>query len=255
MTEKMNPDDEITFLQNKLQFIRSIQIPSHGDLSFLISLLADPDENEIICASVYPVLQRAGPEAVDALLAVYSALAESDEKTQIRFSYAFSQLSESPASVFETFLKSRLPRVRQNGVIGLALLNDRQFDPLLSDVLRTDDDAETAYEAAAALSGAGADVLPSFESVMADDLREKTYMDSPTKISADNADISYPAEARSSRSLDKHVLAKVIEIAGDIGNEGTLPYLTAYLRHPDERISRTASESIQKINSELNNRR
>lgn len=251
----MNSDDEITFLQNKLQIIRSIQVPAKDDLSYLISLLADPNENEMICASVYPVLQRAGSDAVDALLSVYSTFSESDEKIQIRFSYAFSQIPESPASVFETFLKSVLPRVRQNGVIGFALLNDRQFDPLLFDVLINDADSETAYEAAAALSGSGADVLSYFEIVMAAGLREKPYMDSPTKINAENAGISYPAKAHSSRSLDKHVLAKVIEIAGDLGNENTLSYLTVYLKHPDERISRIASESIHKINSELNNRR
>ncbi len=249
----MNSDDEITFLQNKLQFIRSIQVPSKDELSYLISLLADPNENEMICASVYPVLQRAGRTAVDMLLPVYSILSESDEKLQIRFSYAFSQLSESPAPVFETFLKSGFPRVRQNGIKGFALLNDRRFDSLLFDVLRNDSDAETAYEAAVALSRGGSGVLSYFEIVMAAGLGEKTYMDSLTKINADNAGLSYPTEAHSSRSLDKHVLGKVIEIAGDLGNEGTLPYLVAYLRHPNERISRIASDSIQKINPEFNN--
>jgi HEAT repeat protein len=48
------------------------------------------------------------------------------------------------------------------------------------------------------------------------------------------------------------VLAKVIEISGDIGNAGTLQYLTAYLNHPDERVSRIAAESIQKINTKEN---
>lgn len=253
MIEKMSSDDENACLRRKLQFIRSVQVPTKENLSVLVSFLADLNENEMICASVYPVLQKAGRPAADVLLQVYSPL-PADEKYQIRFSYAFSQISESPASVFESFLKSVVPRVRQNGVIGFARLNDRRFDASLFDILRNDADSETAYEAAVALSGGGPDVLPYFEIVMADALQEKTYMDSQTKINADNTNISYPA-AHSSRSLDKHVLAKVIEIAGDLGNEGTLPYLAAYLTHPDELISRIAAESIQKINSELNDRR
>ncbi|MBZ3935771.1 HEAT repeat domain-containing protein [Methanimicrococcus blatticola] len=248
----MNPDDDITFLQNKLQLIRSLQDPGEKEISGLVSLLTDPSENEIICASVYPVLQAAGQLSVDALLSVYSNFSEFDEKIQIRLSYTFSQIPETPAFVFETFLKSGISRVRQNGIIGFALLNDRRFDDLLFDVLRNDADSETAYEAAIALSGGGVDVLSEFEiilkeNVMAENLREKTYMDSPTKINADNTNGLCSPESDLFHPLDKHVLAKVIEITGDIGNEETLSYLTAYLTHPDERVSRIAAESIQKI--------
>ncbi|WNY24276.1 hypothetical protein MmiHf6_16060 [Methanimicrococcus hongohii] len=235
-------------LQNKLQLIRSIQSPTNEDLFLLIQFLTDPNENEIICAAVYPVLQNAGKPAADILLSVYSELVDSkNEKLQIRFSYAFSQIPESPPFIFEKFIQSEIPRVRQNGIIGFGHLNDRKYDFLLFDTLINDDDLETAYEAAAALSRGGPEVLNYFETIMANDLeqnskvdtRQKSYMDSQTKIEADKANIL--------KKPDKHVLAKVIEIAGDIGSENTLQYLAAYLDHPDERISRIAAESVQKI--------
>ncbi|MDR2944413.1 MAG: hypothetical protein LBU81_04940 [Methanosarcinales archaeon] len=249
----MNSDNCISFLRGKLQFIRSVSDPTNADLFELVSFLADSNENEMICASVYPVLQRAGQPAVDVLLQVYSVLPP-DELFQIRFSYAFSQIPFSPASVFESFLKSDIPRVRQNSVLGFALQNDRKFDASLFNVLKNDTDPQTAYEAAAALSGGGADVLPYFELIMAEDIREKTYMPSPTKINEDNAAVSdspavFGPPAVSPHSLDAHMIVKIIEIAGDIGNFGTLPYLAAYSAHSDERISKAAAASIQKINS------
>ena len=282
MTHSKNDVEDADPLQSKLRFIRSIQIPTNEDLSLLIHFLADSNENEMICAAVYPILQKAGKPAADILMSAYSNHCdriggkagdkiggedEMDEKLQIRFSYAFSQLSESPSPVFETFIQSKHPRVRQNGVAGFARLNDRRYDSLLFDLLMTDPSFETACEAAAALSFGGAEALKYFEAAMAFDLNhsageslekklegeaalQKSYMASQTKIDADKANKTAVSKKRFDETLlDKHVLAKVIEISGDIGNTGTLPYLTVYLNHPDERISGIAAESIQKINS------
>ncbi|MDR0768031.1 MAG: hypothetical protein LBE57_06315 [Methanosarcinales archaeon] len=275
----MNSKNDGSVLQNKLQFIRSIQTPTNEDLSLLIHFLADPNENEMICAAIFPILRKAGKTAADMLLSVYSDQSgkfsgkegEDCEKLQIRFSYAFSQISESSPHVFEAFAKNRIPRVRQNGMIGFAHLNDRRYDPLLFDILTTDSDLETAYEAAITLSRGGSAVLNGFETIMANDLencskdeyskdgypkendtRQKPYMDSQTKEDSDNVNILKKSFDKKQKSLDKHVLAKVIEISGDIGNVGTLQYLTAYLNHPDERVSRIAAESIQKIHTKEN---
>ncbi|WNY27959.1 hypothetical protein MmiEs2_01380 [Methanimicrococcus stummii] len=245
-------NSETDSLQDKLQFIRSIDFPTTEELSQLISFLEDPNENDFICAAVYPILQNVGKQAVDMLLPAFS---ETNEKLQIRFSYAFSQISETPAYIFESFLKSEIPRVRQNGILGFSLLNDRRFDSLLFDVLTTDSNPGTAYEAAAALSKGGPTALKYFETILENN--PKTYMDSPTKIKSNPCDLNQCDLNQHGDSesyvLDEHVLAKVIELSGDIGNLDTIPYLEAYFNHSDERISRIAMESVQKIKSKFRN--
>jgi len=269
------PKDKLNYLLN----LQNFQNLSSSDISELISILTDPAENELIQAAVLPVLKIAGVNAVSLLLNQWkihldSFSADSSSNSNLdsdsvfgilnRLSYALSQIFETPASVFESFLSIGIPRVRQNGIIGFSekMKTDRQFDSLIFDVLKTDDDAETSFEAAVALSLGGAEVLPFFESLLlqnsspADfsiESKIKPKIESKTEPEIEEIEQKSINESRdenlsfSQKRVDHHVLGKIIEISGDIGNNTTIPLLEVYLLHSDERISNMAAESIQKI--------
>ena len=269
------PKDKLNYLLN----LQNFQNLSSSDISELISILTDPAENELIQAAVLPVLKIAGVNAVSLLLNQWkihldSFSADSFSNSNLdsdsvfgilnRLSYALSQIFETPASVFESFLSIGIPRVRQNGIIGFSekMKTDRQFDSLIFDVLKTDDDAETSFEAAVALSLGGAEVLPFFESLLlqnsspADfsiESKIKPKIESKTEPEIEEIEQKSINESRdenlsfSQKRVDHHVLGKIIEISGDIGNNTTIPLLEVYLLHSDERISNMAAESIQKI--------
>ena len=265
------PKDKLNYLIN----LQNFQNLSSSDISELISILTNPAENELIQAAVLPVLKIAGKDAVSLLLNQWkihldsfstdsfsNSNLDSDSVLGIlnRLSYALSQIFETPASVFESFLSIDIPRVRQNGIIGFSekMKTDRQFDSLIFDVLKTDDDPETAFEAAITLSLGGAEVLPFFESLL---LQNSSLGDFSIeskikpKIESEIEEIEQKSinESRdenlsfSQKRIDHHVLGKIIEISGDIGNNATIPLLEFYLLHSDERISNMAAESIQKI--------
>jgi len=269
------PKDKLNYLLN----LQNFQNLSSSDISELISILTDPAENELIQAAVLPVLKIAGEDAVSLLLNQwkihldsFSADSFSDSNPDSdsvlgilnRLSYALSQIIETPASVFESFLSIGIPRVRQNGIIGFSekMKTDRQFDSLIFDVLKTDDDAETAFEAAVALSLGGAEVLPFFESLLLQnsspaDFSIELKIESKTEPEIEEVEQKSINENRdenlsfSQKRIDHHVLGKIIEISGDIGNNATIPLLESYLLHSDERISNMAAESIQKIKLQL----
>ncbi|MDV0445054.1 hypothetical protein MmiAt1_06090 [Methanimicrococcus sp. At1] len=276
----LNIDSNPSFLKEKLQYLRSLQNPTEEDLSDILCFFSDSNANEILCAAAIPVFQKAGKLASDLLFSIYSGFSdfpdnsvdsvsvdsvsvdsgsvnsvsvdsETDEKLKIRFSYALSQIAETPADVFISFLSSDIPRVRQNAVIGLSLKNNPEFDSVFLNVLQNDSDPETAFEAAAALEKSGADSLKFFEIVMADDIKHNPYIDSETKLKT--SDISYiESEVDSEmKCIDNHVISKVIEASGRFGNEKTIQYLTPYLSGGDERISKTAEEAIQTIQSKI----
>jgi len=273
------PKDKLNYLLN----LQNFQNLSSSDISELISILTDPAENELIQAAVLPVLKIAGVNAVSLLLNQWkihldSFSADSSSNSNLdsdsvfgilnRLSYALSQIFETPASVFESFLSIGIPRVRQNGIIGFSekMKTDRQFDSLIFDVLKTDDDPETAFEAAVALSLGGSEVLPFFESLLLQNSspadfsieskikpKIKPKIESKTEPEIEEIEQKSINESRdenlsfSQKRIDHHVLGKIIEISGDIGNNATIPLLEIYLLHSDERISNMAAESIQKI--------
>lgn len=232
-------------LRDRLRIIQSLQNPTADELSSLLDLFSDPNGNALLQAAAIPVFQCAGVDAVSLLFAAYRTILDPASDVKIRISYALSQISETPAFVFEEMLSCKTARIRQNAVIGLAGKNDRTFDVLLYGLILQDPDPQTAYEAAEALEKGGADVLPYFESVMGQELKQNPYIASEMKINASDEQAIFAFRP------DPHVLAKVIEIAGDIGNEGTLRFLTPYLPHPDARISRLAVESIHKIKTKI----
>ena len=251
MSNQFLTGHEMTFtskqdaLRDRLRIIQSLQNPTVDELSSLLDLFSDPNGNALLQVAAVPVFQRAGIDAVSLLFAAYQHISDPASDVKIRISYALSQISETPAFVFEEMLSCKTARIRQNAVIGLAGKNDRTFDALLYGLILRDSDPQTAYEAAAALAKGGADVLPYFESVMDRGLKQNPYIASETKINTSDT------QGTSASLPDPHVLAKVIEIAGDIGNDRTLRSLTPYLPHPDARISRLAAESIRKIKTKL----
>lgn len=234
-------------LQDRLHAIQSLQKPTADDISQLIQILLNPAENPLIQAAVIPVFQKDGQFSASLLFSEFQKLSESDlnldsdsiSDLKIKISYALSQISETPNSIYPILLSDKTARVRQNAVLGIAGKNDPAFYELLYDILFYDPDPETAFEAAAALSLGKAETLPYFESVIAADIKQNPYIDSETNLLSSNK--------VQPKSADPHVLAKVIEILGDIGNEQTLPYLMPYRNHPDERVTAIAAEAIQKI--------
>ncbi|MDL2261241.1 HEAT repeat domain-containing protein [Methanimicrococcus sp. OttesenSCG-928-J09] len=237
-----NSESNKEILQNRLHTIQSLQNPTADDLSLLIQILLDSSENPVIQAAAIPVFQKSGKISASLLFSEFQKLSDSDSDIKIKISYALSQISETPNSVYPILLSDKTARVRQNAVLGLAGKNDPAFYELLYDVLLNDSDPETAFEAAAALSLGKAETLPYFESVITADIKQNPYIDSETNLISSN---KVPP-----KSADPHVLAKVIEILGDIGNEKTLPYLTPYCAHPDERVAAIAAKSIQKIEAD-----
>lgn len=236
-----NPESEKSkILQNRLRTIQSLQNPTADDLSRLVRILSDPSENPVIQAAVIPVFQKSGELSASLLFSEFQKLSCSDFDLKIKFSYALSQIRETPGSVYEFLISDEIPRVRQNAVLGIAEKNDRSFDKILFDILLNDPDPETAFEAAVALSKGGEKTLSYFESAVVADIKQNPYINSETNFNTS-------ANAVLSKPLDSHVLAKVIEILGNLGNENTLPYLIPYCSHPDERIVGMVSESVQKI--------
>ena len=227
-----NTEFKIERLNSFLE-LQNAEILSSDNLFELISALIDPTENELVQAAVLPVLIKFGKDAAPLLFDQWSELQDCQSELPLlsssdfaavssRLSYALSQISETPTSVFDSFLLSDIPRVRQNAVIGFSkkTKNDRSFDNLLFHVLKTDADPETAFEAATALSLGKTAVLSFFEEALSDNFSKKA---------------------------DHHVFGKVIEISGEIGECTTLPLLESYLSDSDARLSNAAVEAIQKI--------
>lgn len=254
---------EKTFIQ-RLSDIRSLQNPNSDDLLFLIDLLSNPAENEMLQTAAVSALQKSGLEASNRLYEKYLFVllnkcvlsnkcesesysvssSESAIKTLIKLSYALSQIIETPDSVFLELLKSGIPRVRQNAVIGLSQKNNSDLASVFLFVLQNDSDPETAFEAAAALEKRGPDSLKFFEIVMEDDAKHNPYIDSEMKLNT----------SEKLTRIDNHVIAKVIEISGEFGDDGTINYLSPYLSRQDERIAETAKNAIQKIKSKNSDR-
>ncbi|MCL2549647.1 MAG: HEAT repeat domain-containing protein [Methanimicrococcus sp.] len=306
-----------------MEFVQSVQNPTSEDISFFISILADPNENEFLQTAVLLALKRCGDDAVQPLISLFfsekspdpASLASSslgpaslgpaslgpaslgpaslgpaslgsaslgsaslgsaslgsaslgpaslDPAFKVRISYALSQIPKTPSSVFTEFLSDSHPRVRQNGVIGLSLQNEGEFDLLLFSVLQTDPDPKTAYEAAEALESGGDRTLPFFKTVILQDLKQNPYINSEKKSEAVNKiqrehtvsnvfnviNVSGKTEetlpAFSGRPADDHVLWKILEILGNTQNPELLPYIEPYLFHENPRIKNLAETMIQ----------
>jgi len=171
-------------LPEKLEFVQSVQNPTSEDISFFISILADPDENELLQTAALRTLKRCGEAAASSLTSLFYSEKSSDSASVVRISYALSQIPETSSSVLIDFLSDDHPRVRQNGVIGLSLQNDGEFDLLLFSVLQNDPDPKTAYEAAEALELGGTRTLFLFKTVILRDLKHNPYIASEKKSEA-----------------------------------------------------------------------
>ena len=233
--EKMLP-------QEKLQYIRSIQMPVNEEISFLISILTDPKENGMVQAAVLPALKNAGENASAALLLCFSQTSDHENQMhdyerqiRIKLSYALSQIPQTEAAVFESFLNDTVPEIRQNGVIGISGKNNGQYDSLLYRVLIGDSDPKTAFEAASALEVGKERTFPLLKKILADDLRN---VNKEVQISG----------------LDDHVLGKIIDIVGknECGEkyEEIMMYIEPYLCHKNPNISNSAKEIIEAIRNE-----
>ena len=233
--EKMPP-------QEKLQYVRSIQMPTNEEISFLISILTDPKENGMVQAAVLPALKNAGENASEALALCFSQTSAHENQMhgygcqlRIKLSYALSQIPQTAAAVFESFLNDTVPEIRQNGVIGISGKNNGQYDSLLYGILIGDSDPKTAFEAASALEAGRERTFPLLKKILADDLRNVNK------------------EAQTS-GLDDHVLGKVIDIVGKNGRgenyKEIMMYIEPYLCHKNPNISNSAKEIIEAIKNE-----
>ena len=247
MSNPLSTDPEKTSRQGKLKYIRSIQTPTVEDISFLISILTDTKENEILQAATLPVLKKAGEKAATELIFCFNTIPKHEKLTRIKLSYALSQLPSTPATIFEEMTKDAVPQIRKNGIIGISLQNKGEWDTLLYDILITEADSETAFEAASALAAGKKRTLPLFEFVISNDLKQNPYIDSEMKVmkeieKKDGSENSLPA----GRRLDDHVLGKIIETVGESGNEERLLFIEPYTSHRNSNISNQAKEIIRK---------
>ena len=218
--KKMQPPE-------KLKYIRSIQTPTAAEISFLISILTDVQENAVIQAAVLPILKNAGEEGVAELILCFNQTSIHEEETRIKLSYALSQFSKTPSIVFENFIKDSIPRIRQNGIIGLSFQNGGRYDTLLCDLLIHDPDSEVAFEAAAALETGKERTLPLLKEILSNDLEN---MQQGTGVGL----------------LEAHVLGKVIDIIGKDMDEEKIMYIEPYVRYGNLKISTQAKEIIVK---------
>jgi len=214
--------------QEKLRYILSIQTPTDKEISFLISILTDSKENEMIQAAVLPVFKKAGENASAALTICFGQTSDHEKQMRVKLSYALSQIPQTAAAVFETFLKDTVPEVRQNGIIGLSEKNNGQYDSLLYDLLIHDSDPKTAFEAASALAAGNERTLPLFKKILANDL-ENT------------------GQKTQNFGLDDHVLGKIIEIVGKSDSEEKMMYINPYLYHENVKISNLTKEIIAEL--------
>ena len=247
MSNPLSTDPEKTARQDKLKYIRSIQTPTVEDISFLVSILTDAKENEIIQAATLPVLKKANDEAAAELVFYFNKIPKHDKKTRITLSYALSQLPSTPAAIFEKMTTDPVPQIRKNGVVGISLQNKGEWDALLYDILITEPDSETAFEAASALAVGKKRTLHLFESIISSDLKQNPYIDSEMKRmkeleKKDSSENSLPACHR----LDDHVLGKIIETIGESGNEESIRLIEPYTSHRNSNISNQANEIIRK---------
>jgi hypothetical protein len=216
--------------QEKLAYIRSIQTPTAAEISFLISILTDAQENAVIQAAVLPILKNAGEDGAAKLVLCFNQILVHEEETRIRLSYALSQLPKTPTVVFESFIKGPIPRIRQNGIIGLSSQNSGRYDALLYDILIHDPDSEVAFEAAAALEAGKERTLPLLKEILSNDLKN---MQQENGVGL----------------LEAHVLGKVIDIIGKDMDEEKIMYIEPYVRHENLKISTQAKEIIEKYKS------
>ncbi|MCL2863280.1 MAG: HEAT repeat domain-containing protein [Methanimicrococcus sp.] len=273
-------------LSEKLEFVTSVQNPTSEDISFFISILTDPNENELLQTAALLALKRGGDAAVLSLTALLDSETHQprlnsethqsrlDSETQklrldpyknidpaakIRITYALSQIPETPASVLIGFLSDADPRVRQNAAAGLALQNDGEFDLLLFSVLQNDPDLKTAYEAAEALEAGGERTLYLFKSVILRDLKQNPYINSDKRIEAvnkiqHNDTVSEkPGEDCPdfpARMTDDHLLWKILNVLGNTKNPDVWLYIEPYLFHENPKIRNLA----ETIDSELSKR-
>jgi len=225
--------DENLGLPERLAHLQAVSDPTMEELISCVLLLFNPSENEILQAAVLPVLKRAGLRASILLYGKYLSSSGLDVSSVIRISYALSQIIESPDIYFLEFFKSDIPRVRQNGVIGLAQKNDPDFSSAFQIILQNDSDPETAFEAAVSLEKLGPQSLKYLEEVLKSDIKAN------------------PQNNANTRPLDDHVISKVLEVSGEFGNENTIPYIIPYFSHPDGRVSNSAKEAVLKIKSRV----
>jgi len=217
--EKMQP-------QEKLKYVRSIQTPTAAEISFLISILTDVQENAVIQAAVLPILKNAGEKGAAELILCFNQTPIHEEETRIRLSRVLSQISKTPTAIFENFIKDPLPRIRQNGVIGLSFQNSGRYDTLLCDLLIHDPNSEVAFEAAAALEAGKERTLPLLKEILSNDLK---------KMQKENG----------IGLLEAHVLGKVIDIIGKDMSEEKIMYIEPYVHHGNSKISNQAKEIIE----------
>jgi hypothetical protein len=213
--------------QEKLKYIRSIQTPTAAEISFLISILTDVQENAVIQAAVLPILKDAGKKGAAELFLCFNQTSIHEEETRIRLSCALSQIPKTSTVVFENFIKDPIPRIRQNGIIGLSFQNSGRYDALLYDILIHDPDSEVAFEAAAALEAGKERTLPLLKEILSNDLKKMQKEDG-------------------AGLLEAHVLGKVIDILGKDMNEEKIMYIEPYVRHENSKISTQAKEIIEK---------
>ena len=211
--------------QEKLKSIRSIQTPTSEDVSFLISILADETENEMVQVAALLVLKNAEETAAKGLMLCFNQTPTRSEKTRIKLSYALSQIQGVSAVVFEKLIKDSIPLIRQNGIIGLSFQNGGKYDALFYDVLISDSNPETAFEAATALAAGKERTLPLFKKILVNDSKNM-------------------GTGMSHSGLEDHVLGKVIEIVGKSEHEEKMMYIEPYLHHENSKISNQVKEII-----------
>ena len=209
--------------QDKLKYIRSIQIPTLENVSFLISILADKTENEIVQTAALLALKNAGETASKELVLRFNQTPIRDEETRIKLSYALSQIQGVPAYVFEKLIQDSVPKIRQNGIIGLSFQNRGKYDTLFYDVLISDLNPEIAFEAAAALAAGKERTLPLFKEILLNDSKNMKSKMSHSR-------------------LEDHVLGKVIEIVGRSEHEEKVMYIEPYLYHENSKVSNQVKE-------------
>ena len=244
--------------KDKLHYLLTLENfrnPSSSDISELICILTDSAENEVIQTAVFPVLKIIGTDAIEPLLNRWNTLNansgtnEADLFGLTRLSYALSQISETPTFVFEQFLLSPFPQIRRSGLIGISNKTnaDRQFDAFLFHIIQTDSDPETAFEAAATLASGDDAVLPLFEQLLSVSLTRDGIITNEG-INEDGTE-NFLNHKNQNSNMNPHVLGKIIEISGNLGNFETIRLIKPYLSHPDPHISNPAAEAIQKIKS------
>ncbi|WNY26427.1 hypothetical protein [Methanolapillus ohkumae] len=217
--------DDFSQSWQKLNQIRSLPSPPESAaISFLIFILSSPDENELVQTAAVHALIRFEDSSSSPLLSLFDET--SDTAIQSRISFVLSRFKSVPSSFIEKNICHPNSFVRKNCVYGAGQIQNQIQNPTqilvssliqkLTVILYEDPDPTISFEAAETLFRL-------------------------------NPDPSFFNRILQKRVPDIHVLNKIIEISGEIGDLSTAEVLKSYLSDPDDRIVGTTCLSIQKI--------